>query len=129
MLLTVTNDPGEAQTPLDAGVPRAKSLIHQWAPFVHEQRHMSAPGSTIVLAERLEMSQATALHAQLLDALKARAPLVVDASAVQVVDSASAQVLVAFALSAKEARVDLSWQRSPAFDDFFQRTALASAIT
>lgn len=90
---------------------------------------MSASGPTIVLAERLEMSQATALHAQLLDALKTKAPLVVDASGVQVVDSASAQVLVAFALSAKEARLDVSWQRSPAFDDFFQRTALASALT
>lgn len=129
MLLTVTSDPGEAQTPLEPAVPEAKSLIHQWAPFVHRQSSMSASGPTIVLAERLEMSQATTLHAQLLEALKSRAPLVVDASAVQVVDSASAQVLVAFALSAKEARVDISWQRSPAFDDFFQRTALASAIT
>ncbi|MBL8939893.1 MAG: STAS domain-containing protein [Archangium sp.] len=90
---------------------------------------MSASGPTIVLVERLEMSQATALHTQLLDALKTKAPLVVDASAVQVVDSASAQVLVAFALSAKEARLEVRWQRSPAFDDFFERTALASAIT
>lgn len=129
MLLTVSNDPGEAPTPLSLEVLRAKSLIHHRAPFVHQQLRMSASGPTIVLAERLEMSQATALHARLLEALKAGAPLSVDASAVQAVDSASAQVLVAFALSAKEARVAISWQRSPAFDDFFQRTALASAIT
>lgn len=128
MLLTVSNDPGEAPTPLSLEVLRAKSLIHHRA-FVHQQLRMSASGPTIVLAERLEMSQATALHARLLEALKAGAPLSVDASAVQAVDSASAQVLVAFALSAKEARVAISWQRSPAFDDFFQRTALASAIT
>ncbi|MDX2012915.1 MAG: STAS domain-containing protein [Myxococcaceae bacterium] len=90
---------------------------------------MDAPTSTITLGERLEMSGVTALHQQLVEALRASAPIAVDGSQVSSIDSASAQVLVAFALSAREARVDVTWTHSDALNAFFTRTALAAAFT
>ncbi|MCU0697884.1 MAG: STAS domain-containing protein [Myxococcaceae bacterium] len=90
---------------------------------------MESLQTTITLAERLEMSAVTALHQRLVEALRARAPVAIDGSQVTAIDSASAQVLLAFALSAREARVDVSWTRSDALDAFFNRTALAAAFT
>jgi anti-anti-sigma regulatory factor len=90
---------------------------------------MTSQAHTITLPPQLEMSGVAALHQQLLGALQAGAPVSIDASQVASIDSASAQVLVAFALSAREARVDVAWTRSESLDAFFTRTALAAAFT
>jgi anti-anti-sigma regulatory factor len=88
---------------------------------------MTSQAHTIALPAQLEMSGVTELHQQLLGALRAGAPVSIDASQVASIDSAS--VLVAFALSAREARVDVAWTRSESLDAFFTRTALAAAFT
>jgi anti-anti-sigma regulatory factor len=90
---------------------------------------MSAEENTIVLSERLEMSGAKELHSRLVEALKGAGPVVLDATGLTGIDSASAQVLVAFALSAKEAHVPLTVKRSAAFDEFFTQTALNHAFS
>jgi anti-anti-sigma regulatory factor len=84
---------------------------------------------TVTLPERLEMTGVVALHQQLVEALRAGGPVMVDASQVVAVDTASAQALLTFALSAREARVDVSWKRSEPLDAFLSRTALSAAFT
>ncbi len=89
---------------------------------------MSDAATTIVLDQRLELANVKALHAELLRTLKGSSALVVDASRVEVIDSGSAQVLVAFAQAAFDARVPVRWSCSPAFDAFFTLTALKDAL-
>jgi anti-anti-sigma regulatory factor len=89
---------------------------------------MSTSATELVLTERLEMAEARSLHARLLEALTANAPVVIDASAVATIDTASAQALVAFSLSAKERGLSITWRRSPVFDAFFTLTALNAAL-
>jgi anti-anti-sigma regulatory factor len=84
---------------------------------------------TVTLPERLEMSGVVALHQQLVEVLRAGAPVSVDGSRVSSIDSASAQVLVAFQLSAREARVEVTWTRSMPFDAYLTHTALTAAFT
>jgi anti-anti-sigma regulatory factor len=90
---------------------------------------MPVPSHIITLPARLEMTGVVALHQQLLEALRAGVAVTVDGSQVASVDTASAQALVAFALSAREARVEVSWSRSEPLDAFLSRTALSAALT
>jgi anti-anti-sigma regulatory factor len=79
---------------------------------------------SLVLPQRLEVAQASALRATLIEALRRQQPLVIDGSQVESIDSASAQVLAAVVCSARETRTDVTWKRSEALDGFLSRIGL-----
>lgn len=85
--------------------------------------------TSLKLEAQLDISGATALKARLLEVLAAAEPVEVDGREVAQVDAAAAQVLVAFAHSAREQGRPVTWRLSECLTDFFERTALVSALT
>lgn len=74
---------------------------------------MHAEGDTetirLPLEAVLDASKARALHARLNELLNARAPVVLDASRVERIDTAAAQTLYAFCRAARERGIALQW--------------------
>lgn len=66
-------------------------------------------GTCIRLGETCTLREAVELKQQLLTHLEAPAPLFIDASAVERVDSASVQLLVAFSLDCMERGIEYGW--------------------
>ncbi len=63
------------------------------------------------LQSHCTLDQVAALHAELLELLPVSEPVVIDASAVELIDSAGLQVLAAFVTSRSAAGRDVVWQQ------------------
>lgn len=126
MRVTVEQDPGGVCDTPSQAAGRPEIADPAWAPFVQPLEAMTSP---VTLETQLDISGAVALKARLLEALSASEALDVDAREVTHVDAAAAQVLVAFALTAREQGRAVRWQLSAPLKDFLERTALAPALT
>jgi anti-anti-sigma regulatory factor len=89
---------------------------------------LETPMHTVTLSEQLDVRQVAAEREQLRLALEQRGPIAVDASKVAQVDTAGAQLLVAFARAALSRGREVSWARSATLEEFLSRTALLSAL-
>lgn len=82
--------------------------------------------AAVVLPARLDIPGARALYEQLKAALAADGELLVDGSGVELATAAGAQVLVAFARSAKDRRRPVRWQLSSALDEAVSHLGLTA---
>src|SRR3954468_18622876 len=79
--------------------------------------HDGAPGGTIVLGAACTIREVAQLRSRLLSLASQAGPYEIDASAVEAVDTAGVQVLVAFALDCLERNARHSWRRSAALEE------------
>ena len=68
----------------------------------------------VMCSETLDITQAAAMYTQLREALATRQPVTLDATAVQLADTAVLQVMCAFISAARAANIAVTWRQPSA---------------